>query len=426
MRLTLLLVLSTTSLASGLAAQTGQPLVVRSTAAPCLTVRGTPASDGAPVACIPPGTHVTGIATAPYWRRVRMIDGQIGWAAKKYLDASSDSTITPAPSDTARDDAWLEIHVVDVGQGDGIWIHTFDDGVPGNGRYEGRNIAIDGGPDASDAKNPFLAYLRQFAHEAAVMDALIVSHPHNDHYPGAEGVLRHFDVCDFYDAGYPDAGPAYASFLDLARAGHCGAGTTTMHLGRGTFGQPDWGAELKVEFLWAWPGSATGLGSSNTRVNNASIVMKLTYGTQSMLFMGDAEGKERDDPPDTPKFVEARLLADVGAARLKSTVLKVAHHGSETSSTLPFIRAVDPAIVIVSSGRRSFGGTHLPDASTLQRYCSYNPAIRIYRTDQDDEAEHRTTATDADGDDIVIRMNGKRTEVIARSNHNPFVTTSCN
>ena len=73
-----------------------------------------------------------------------------GWAARKYLDAAG----TPALTDSSaalRDDAWLEIHVVDVAQGDGIWVHTFDDNILGNGCYEGKNVVIDGGPRSSDA-----------------------------------------------------------------------------------------------------------------------------------------------------------------------------------------------------------------------------------------------------------------------------------
>lgn len=336
------------------------------------------------------------------------------------------SARSQTPADTLRADAWLEIHIVDVGQGDGIWIHTFDDSIPDNGRFQGKNIVIDGGPVGADAKNPFLAYLLNGIHGPAVIDALIVTHPHVDHFPGASGVVRHYDVCDYYDPAYPDLGVEYQRFLDLVSHGHCGDHTTAMHMGRPSFGSPDWGSELKIEFLYAWPGSPDGLGHGNTLINNASIVMKLTYGTQSILFMGDAEGKERNDSPATPKYVEARLLASLTLEQLKSTVLKVAHHGSETSSTLPFIRAVDPAIIVVSSGRKSFGGTYLPDATTLQRYCDFNPAIRIYRTDQDDEAEGRTNATSADGDDIVIRMNGKRTEVIAYENGKPFTPKACN
>jgi len=335
------------------------------------------------------------------------------------------TTSAQAPADTLRDDAWLEIHIVDVGQGDGIWIHTFDDSIPGNGRFQGRNIVIDGGPVGTDAKNPFLAYLMTATHGRGTIDALIVTHPHVDHFPGASGVVRHFDVCDYYDPAYPDSAVEYQRFLELVSHGHCRNHATTMHMGRASFGSPDWGTELKVEFLYAYPGSPAGLGHGNTLINNASIVMKLTYGTQSILFMGDAEGKERDDSPDTPRYVEARLLAEFTPEQLRSTVLKVAHHGSETSSTLPFIRAVDPAIVVISSGRKSFAGTYLPDATTLARFCDFNPTIRIYRTDQDDEAEGRTNATSADGDDIVIRMNGKRTEVIAHENGKPFETKMC-
>jgi competence protein ComEC len=330
-----------------------------------------------------------------------------------------------ARADTLRDDGWLEIHVVDVGQGDGIWIHTFDDSVHAGGRYLGRNIVVDGGPVAADARNPFLAYVMNATGGRAVIDALIITHPHVDHYPGATGIFHRFDVCDYYDPGYPDNGVEYQRFLDLAAHGHCGDHHTTMHVGQGSFGTPDWGNELKVEFLYSYPGAPDGLGHGNSLINNASIVFKLTYGTQSMLFMGDAEGKERGDGPDTPKYVEARLLAKYPASALKATVLKVAHHGSETSSTLPFIRAVDPAIVVVSSGRKSFSGTYLPDRSTLERYCHFNAAIRIYRTDQNDEAEGLTNANDADHDDIVIRMNGKRTEVVAHEAGKPFVPSAC-
>jgi len=66
-------------------------------------------------------------------------------------------------------------------------------------------------------------------------------------------------------------------------------------MGRAQFGTPDWGSELVAEFLYSYPGSPTGLGSGNTLENNASIVLKLTYGNISFLFMGDAEGKNRSE-----------------------------------------------------------------------------------------------------------------------------------
>ena len=119
--------------------------------------------------------------------------------------------------------------------------------------------------------------------------------------------------------------------------------------------------------MYAWDGDPGNvLGSESTENNNASIVLRLQYRDHVFLFMGDAEGKDREDTPGQAKYVEKVLLETV-PAKLKSTVLKIAHHGSETSSTIPFIQAVDPEIVIVQSGRKSFQGTFLPDLSTLKR-----------------------------------------------------------
>lgn len=400
-------------------------LVVRETAAPCLRVRVRPESSSPTLGCLAPGTSVIGLGVAPYWRRVGVGDTLQGWAAKRFLAASD----TPAPADTAaasRDDAWLEIHVIDVGQGDGIWIHTFDDNIPGNGRYEGKNIVIDGGPQSSDATDRLYQDLKSMAHEGATIDALILTHPHSDHYPGALAVLRHFEVREYYDPGYPSTLSTYLSFRGAVDAETFEGRPIVQHIGRSSFGIPDWGSELRIEWLWAWPGSPAGLGSrDNTVVNNSSIVFRLIYGTQSVLFMGDAEGKDRSEEGDSARYVEARLLVDPGPAGLQSTVLKAGHHGSKTSTTMPFLEAVDPRFVIISSGRHSFGGTFLPDRETLDHICAHDPSIRIYRTDQDDEAEGHDGTTDADGDDIVIRTNGVTTLVEASSGGTPMTVTGC-
>jgi competence protein ComEC len=414
------------SLAPTQAARAQQPgtFVVREGAAPCLKLRTRPDPASRSLACLPPGTIATGLGVAPYWRRVGLGDTLEGWAAKKYLDPTAPPALTGATL-PPRDDAWLEIHVVDVGQGDGIWIHSFDDNIPGNGHYEGKNIIIDGGPEGGDATDRLYQELKDKAHEGAIIDALIVTHAHNDHYPGALPILRHFEVREYYDPGFPSVLGTYRSFRHAVDAESAEGRPIVQHVGRTHFGTPDWGSELKVEWLWAWPGSAAGLGRGNDLINNGSIVFRLVYGSQSVLFMGDAEGADRSQNGDSAGYVEARLLAEVGAAHLKSTVLKAGHHGSKTSSTIPFLRAVEPRFVIVSSGRRSFGGTFLPDRETLQRICAHDPTTRIYRTDQDDEAEHRNGSTDADSDDIVIRINGKTTLVDGLSGGRPFTVTGC-
>ena len=201
-----------------------------------------------PSDCLEPGTQVTVLDSIPYWRKVHLQDGREGWVAKKYIEpVSSPSPATP-PSSLPQN-AWLEVHFVDVGQGDGIWIHTHDDGIAGSGIFEGKNIVIDEGPDSSDANNAMLTYLQARAHQDAILDALIVTHSHNDHYPGAEGILRHFQVNAYYDPGYPKGGTAYPSFLSEVRQETANGQPVQFLLGRSNFGQLNLGGELKAEVL---------------------------------------------------------------------------------------------------------------------------------------------------------------------------------
>jgi beta-lactamase superfamily II metal-dependent hydrolase len=407
------------------AAQEGPRFTVRPTAAPCLLIRAAPEPNGGRIDCLPPGTAVVGLQAAPYWRHVQTAEGTVGWAAKKFLEPSS-AIAAPFVPDGLPPDAWLEIHVVDVGQGDGIWITTHDDGMDGNGVFEGRNIVIDGGPTASDRGNEMLRYLRGYAHHDALIDALIVTHPHDDHYPGAEGILRHFEVLNYYDPGFPKERPSYAAFRSRVEGEIAGGRSIRAMFGREQFQHPDWGREVSSQFLYSYPGSDEGLGTRQSTIeNNASIVLRVVYGDHSFLFMGDAEGKDRADPPEVPRYVEKILLETLPQEQLRSTVLKIGHHGSETSSTIPFIQAVDPGILIVSSGRRSYGGVFLPDATVLQRYCAQNEGILIYRTDHRDAEEGRTARTDQDGDHIIIRSNGRELTVTQFSNGREVAPQSC-
>jgi len=138
------------------------------------------------------------------------------------------------------------------------------------------------------------------------------------------------------------------------------------------------------------------------------MVLKITYGEQSFLFMGDAEGKTRTSSPNTPKYVEKKLLA--GNHNLKVSLLKIAHHGSETSSTVPFIQAVDPNHVVIQSGRKCFRGRILPDITTLNRYCENSPAVLFHRTDFGEE--QLTVEQALDGDHIVFRTDGVQLEMM--------------
>jgi competence protein ComEC len=393
--------------------------VLTEDATPCAQLRVAPKSTANRIGCLAPGTAVEVIASSPYWRQVHQGD-RIGWVAKKFL-----RTTSTAPTAAVEPERWLEVHIVDVGQGDGIWIQTPDDGVA-NGRFEGRNIVIDGGPDRAEDTNQLYKYLKAFAHEDAVIDALVISHPHTDHYRGANSILDHYEVKAIYDSGYPKGGVEYPKFRQKLKD----QADAAVMIGRDTFTPPSWGSELDVEILHSFGIEGVDLGpKDNTKENNSSIVLRLQYGKHTFIFMGDAEGKERHDDPATAHYIEEFLLRTVPPERLKATVLKIGHHGSETSSSTPFIEAVSPEILVVSSGRKDFGrgNNHvfLPDMSTLRRYCCHDPATRIYRTDQDDEAEGLTDATDADGDHIVIRTNGETITVQAFSAGVPITMDGC-
>jgi len=115
---------------------------VKDSATPCLKIRPQPTTDSNPTDCLAPGTQVTVLESIPYWRKVRPQNASEGWASKRYLEPVTAPSPASPPS-TLPQDAWLEVHFVDVGQGDGIWIHTYDDGIAENGIFEGRNIVID-------------------------------------------------------------------------------------------------------------------------------------------------------------------------------------------------------------------------------------------------------------------------------------------
>lgn len=314
-------------------------------------------------------------------------------------------------------DPYLRISFIDVGQGDAIWIQgpDGDDGSPG------ANLIIDGGPDRGD-KNRLLKYLRAQAYglqPQSVIDCIVATHPHDDHYPGLIDVLDQYEVRTIVDSGFPQAlktdkgnlskfgefrqrvqkeiGKQLNRFIELR-------GTTERTLPCGN---------LDATILHADAADLKDMGSGNTRVNNASTVVQLRFGAFRFVFMGDAEGKERNQEATTTRFVE-RLLVDRAKGDpdlLRADVLKAGHHGSETGSTLEFIRAVQPDVIVIQSGRKPFSGTYLPDLAVVNRYRRERPDAVILRTDLNDARERRDTTDDADGDDVYMYTDGETLRV---------------
>src|SRR3989442_5564023 len=228
----------------------------------------------------------------------------------------------------------LEITFIDVGQADAIYIKC------PTGEH---SMLI----DAGDTRYPgssahFKAELPKLANPQGKIDLAIASHPHADHIGSMKWVLEHFQV-----SKYLDDGQDYPSFLynDLMDKVHELANANKLVY------EPEDNAPADfVDFCPAPNVTAQVLLPDNEFVdcsnpNNCSVVVRLDYDQTSFLFVGDAE-----------KELEQKLLDN---SKLKSKldvdVLKAGHHGSNTSSTLEFVKAVSPRFVIVSVGQKNVG-----------------------------------------------------------------------
>lgn len=306
----------------------------------------------------------------------------------------------------------LIIHYVDVGHGDCIWIQTPFDGTRGNGIYEGYNIIIDGGNSSQRIQEIMPPLGLRWGSE---IEWMINSHAHTDHYRGLIGMLEMYRVKRVLDPGYQSSSSVFGSFCWRALIEPhsvfyfpvIGIATIpgTKSLGQSVPLKLDWGKELEVEILYSNP------AVSDTTINDSSLVIRMEYGDVSFLFTGDAEGKTRPDSygyhdPDYPIGVERYLLDNYVSEeenKLRSTIIKIPHHGSETSSTNPYIEAVAPKEGIIMAGHRH----GLPNNSVIRRYESHG--ARIWRTDRTPRDEMPPGRYGADT--IVVTTDGSGYEI---------------
>ncbi len=345
----------------------------------------------------------------------RIFRHMIGAALAAVLALRAAAAPSPAPSPSAAAFAAetlpsavtpLRVVFVDVGHGDCIWIRTPDDGIPGNGLCEGYDVIIDGGPSTKRICSQ-LASLGLLPR--GPVEWMLLSHAHNDHYRGLSAILDAAAVKRVVDPGYRHPGDSYGAFcwraviepgcVFYSPAIGSAEVPALRSLASAVPCRLDWGEELEAVILYADPrvGEET--------INNSSLVLKLTYGRVSFLFAGDIEGKYRPsgsgaNDVDHPLFAEKALLDLYGKeGTLRSTILKIPHHGSETSSTAPFIAAVAPREGIVCAGNR-YG---LPDATVIKRYEA--AGCRVWRTDRLDAG--KGAAECADDDHVVVTSDGK-------------------
>ncbi len=273
-----------------------------------------------------------------------------------------------APSGTR-----LEVHMIDVGQGDAIALRT----------PAGRWIMVDAG-DAwrnGDAGARIVApYLRRRGGDVA---ALVLTHPHSDHIGGAASLLRLTSVAAVYDGGVVYASDVYDSLLTRTRAAH-----VAWRLARTDDTLTIDGVHLRI----LGPDSLTAARARDP--NEASVVVMAEYRGARVLLTGDAE---RDE--------ESRILDRFGD-EIRADVLKVGHHGSITSSTARFLDAVHPRVALVSVGAdNSYGHPSAQVMHDLQRR-----QVELLRTDQDG-----TVVVSTDGRTLRIRTDETSWELRIRS-----------
>ena len=241
----------------------------------------------------------------------------------------------------------LEVTFLDVGQGDSIFIRT----------YSGQTILLDGGGStnpqvlSSIGESVVIPFLLDKG--ISRLDAVIASHGHSDHIQGLLPVMEQFDVGNLIIPEVKDE----KEFLQLLET----AGKRDTKVSRCSDGDV---IKLDKKTVFNVLSPTKEFSDDNSSLNNNSLVLKLIYGETELLFTGDAE---------IP--VEEALLGS--NALLEADVLKVGHHGADTSTGMVFLDCINPKAVIVSVGKNNFGH---PSQSVIQRF--EDKGLVVFRTDE--------------------------------------------
>jgi competence protein ComEC len=260
----------------------------------------------------------------------------------------------------------MELHMIDVGQGDAVAIRT----------PRGRWILVDAGRAwrAGDAgRATVIPYLRR---HGGRLVAFVLSHPHADHAGGAATIVRALEPDLFWDGAYAGTSETYREALAALKE-------KALPWERVRPGHERMIDDVRLEFLA--PDSAWTDALDDP--NEASVVLRASYGAVRFLLVGDAERGEE------------RWLLARDSLGLRAEVLKVGHHGSSTSSTEPFLRAVQPSVALVSVGA---GNTYGHPSPRVMGALAERGAI-VLRTDR-----HGSIVVRTDGRSIEIEAQGER------------------
>ena len=265
--------------------------------------------------------------------------------ANPFVESDDKTSVSTFSGDTLR------VNYIDVGQGDSIFIQ-----LPNK-----ETMLIDAG-EAYEADN-VINYLNNLGIKK--IDYVVGTHPHTDHIGGLEEVINTFDVGSIY---MPKVSSNSKTFEDLLTTiSNKGLKVKTAKSGVVVLSEDN----LKLEFIA--PNS-----DNYSNLNNYSAVLKLTYLDNTFLFMGDAETLSEDE-----------ITSDVDA-----DVIKVGHHGSDSSSSVEFVKKVSPEYAIIMVGEGN--SYNHPYQSIIDRYESVG--AKVLRTDLDGNI-----VCDSDGVDVTCK-----------------------
>jgi competence protein ComEC len=258
----------------------------------------------------------------------------------------------------------LTVTLIDVGQGDSLLVE-----FPGRER-----MLIDGGgfPDNSFDVGERVVSPALWRRGLKRIDVLVLTHPHPDHLDGLRAVARNFRIGEFWEA-YPPSAPETGPYMELRKA--LGPGTAKRRIFRG-FSRRIGGVLVTA----VHPSAGDGPCRPGAE-NDLSLVLRLTFGRTSFLLTGDIEAE-----------AERRIVERGG--NIGACVLKSPHHGSDSSSTEPFLDRVLPRIVLIPVGGGNRYG--FPSPAVLESYRRRGAAI--YRTDLDGAV---TVSTN--GESVLVR-----------------------